>query len=213
MKQLLKAFVTMVCIASGAQAEPVTILALGDSLTAGYGLADPQDGFVPQLEGWLQAQGAEVVVLNAGVSGDTSAGGAGRVAWSLTDNVDAVIVALGGNDMLRGIDPTVLHTNLSAILDEITGRDLPALLVGTPATGNYGPHYRSAFDAVYPDLAQTYGVDLFPSFLQGLQDIGDQTRVVREFLQPDGLHPNAQGVGLIVAAMGPAVLELIPSRP
>jgi len=188
--------------------EPVTLLAFGDSLTQGYGLAQ-QDGFVPNLEAWLEAQGADVVVINGGVSGDTTAGGAARIAWSLTPAVDAVLVALGGNDLLRGIDPADTAANLDAILAEIDARGLPALLAGMEATGNYGAAYKDAFDAIYPALAERYGIGLFPQFLQGLIDAGDRQQVLRDYLQSDATHPNAAGVDLIVERIGPAVLDLV----
>lgn len=190
------------------RAETVTLLAFGDSLTQGYGLAQA-DGFVPQLEAWLEAKGADVVVTNGGVSGDTTAGGAARIAWSLTPEVDAVIVALGGNDLLRGIEPSQTKANLDAILTEIDARGLPALLVGMQAIGNYGESYRAEFDALYPALAETYGVPLFGQFLQGLVDVGDRQTAVRDYMQPDATHPNAAGVALIVEAMGPSVLDLV----
>lgn len=184
------------------------MLAFGDSLTQGYGL--PQaDGFVPTLEAWLTDHGADVKVINGGVSGDTTEGGAGRIAWSLTPEVDAVLVALGGNDLLRGIEPAETKSNLDAILTEIGARGLPALLVGISGTGNYGGKYKDAFDALYPDLAAAHGVVLFPSFLAGLEALGDRQVVVRDYLQPDAVHPNAEGVKLVVEAMGPAVLKLV----
>ena len=189
-----------------AWAEPVTVLALGDSLTQGYGLPADQ-GFVPQLEAWLEGQGAEVALINAGVSGDTTAGGAARVDWSLTPEVDAMIVALGGNDLLRGIDPAVARANLTAILDAAQSRDLPVLLIGMQAPGNFGPDYKAAFDAIYPDLAQAYGTLYLDSFFAGLGE-GDPA-ALRRWFQPDGIHPNAEGVARIVEAVGPRVLDLI----
>jgi acyl-CoA thioesterase-1 len=210
MRGILKTAVALVLagvvLVAPARAEPVTVLALGDSLTHGYGLA-PEDGFVPRLEAWLTAEGAEVVLINAGVSGDTTAGGAARLGWSLTDEVDAVIVALGGNDILRGIPAEVAQANLASILDQLTARDLPVLLVGQRASANFGQAYQQEFDAIYPALAAQYGAALFPDFLKGLSDLPDRDQVVARFLQPDGLHPNAQGVTLVVAAMGPSVLE------
>lgn len=191
-----------------AGAEPVTLLAFGDSLTQGYGLP-AEDGFVPQLQAWLTGHGAEVVVVNGGVSGDTTAGGASRIAWALTPETDAVVVALGGNDLLRGLDPAETRANLDAILSEIGAKGLPALLVGIGATGNYGAGYAQAFDALYPELAAAHGVALFPSFFAGLEAAGDRQTVLRAYFQPDATHPNAAGVGLIVAAMGPAVLDLL----
>jgi acyl-CoA thioesterase I len=189
-------------------AAQVTVAALGDSLTQGYGLP-AEEGFVAQLEDWLHANGAtDVTVLNAGVSGDTSAGGLARVAWTLTDDVDAVIVALGGNDLLRGLDPGETRSNLDAILREITGRGLPVLLAGLPAPGNYGPEYQAEFEAIFPDLAREYGAILVPSFLAGLGE-GRDLSAARALLQEDGVHPNAEGVRANVAALGPAVLELV----
>lgn len=194
--------------AGGAAAEEVTIAALGDSLTQGYGLP-PEDGFVPQLERWLRAQGAEVRVLNAGVSGDTTAGGLSRVGWTLTPDVDAMIVALGGNDLLRGIDPAASRANLEGILGAAKAARVEVLLVGLSAPGNYGPDYKAAFDAIYPELAAEYGTLHFESFLKGLTDLADHGTAMRELMQEDGIHPSAAGVARIVEAMGPAVLDLI----
>lgn len=188
--------------------EPITLLAFGDSLTQGYGLPQ-EDGFVPNLEAWLRSEGADVRVINGGVSGDTTAGGAARIAWSLTPEVDAVIVALGGNDLLRGIEPAETKANLDVILAEITGRGLPALLVGMQATGNFGAAYKAEFDALYPALAEKYGLALYPQFMLALVQLGDRQRVVRDYLQPDATHPNARGVARIVDAMGPSVLQVL----
>ncbi len=190
-----------------ATAEPVVIAALGDSLTQGYGLVE-QDGFVPQLERWLQANGAEVRLINAGVSGDTTAGGAARVEWTLTPDVDAMIVALGGNDLLRGLDPDLSRANLTAILSAAETSDVDVLLIGMQAPGNYGPDYKQAFDTIYPDLAEQFDVLYAESFFDGLASGGDPN-VVSQYMQPDGIHPNAQGVAQIVEALGPSVLELV----
>ncbi len=198
--------VVLVLIASPAWAEPVTVLALGDSLTQGFGLP-AEDGFVPQLQGWLDAQGDQVTLVNGGVSGDTTAGGAARVDWSLTPEVDAMIVALGGNDMLRGIAPEVARENLTAILDVAKARDLPVLLVGLPAPGNYGVEYKTAFDAIYPELAEQYDVLYLQSFFAGMGE--GQPSELQQFFQADGIHPNAEGVAQIVDGMGPIVQELI----
>lgn len=189
-----------------ATAEPVTIAALGDSLTQGYGLAQP-DGFVPQLEAWLIAQGAEVAMINAGVSGDTTTGGAARVGWTLTPDVDAMIVALGGNDLLRGIPPEVARANLNTILNTAKQANVTVLLVGLDAPGNYGPDYKSAFDAIYPDLAHEYGALYADNFLGALLDTDG--RIMVRLLQADGIHPTAEGVRLIVEDLGPDVLGLV----
>ncbi|MEO1239024.1 MAG: arylesterase [Pseudomonadota bacterium] len=183
---------------------------MGDSLTQGYGLV-PDDGFVPQLQRWLTDQGAEVAVRNAGVSGDTTAGGLARVEWSLDDDVDAMILALGANDVLRGIAPEVARANLAGILDVAQARDLPVLLVGVVAPSNYGAEYKTAFDTIYPDLAQAYGALYYEDFLDGVTSLPDRAAALTQYVQPDGLHPNADGVALIIEAMGPSVMKLVDS--
>jgi len=191
-----------------ALADPVRIAALGDSLTQGYGLAT-EDGLVPQLQAWLDARGHEVVVINAGVSGDTTAGGLSRLDWTLADNPDAMIVALGGNDLLRGIDPAVSRANLSAILTRLQADGVPALLVGLPAPGNYGPDFTAAFEAMYPDLAAEFDAGLLPDMLGPISEKHLTGQAFMDLMQADGIHPNAAGVALIVEAMGPAVEALI----
>ena len=189
-------------------AEPVTVVALGDSLTHGYGL-QVEKGFVPQLQAYLTAEGRDVVVVNAGVSGDTTAGGRARLDWSLTPEVDALIVELGGNDLLRGIDPAVSRANLEAILQAAQARGLPVLLIGLRASGNYGPEYKAAFDAMYPELASRYGAQLIENFFQPLGAGGGEPGVSGQWMQSDGIHPNAAGVARVVAAFGPDVLALL----
>lgn len=194
------------CTIPAARAEQITIAALGDSLTQGYGLA-PEDGLVPQLEGWLRAQGADVRVINAGVSGDTTAGGRARIDWTLSDGVDALIVTLGGNDTLRAVPPAETRANLDAILTR--AGDLPTLLVGVRAPSNYGPDYKAEFDAIYPALAAKHDVPLFADIMGPIRDHTDQATALRTLMQADGLHPNTQGVTLIVNDLGPRVLDLI----
>lgn len=202
------AFCLVLVASTAASAEQITIAALGDSLTQGYGLPE-DDGFVPQLEAWLNANGAqEVRVINAGVSGDTTAGGLSRISWTLSDDVDGVIVALGGNDLLRGIEPASSRANLDGILQEITARGLPVLLAGLPAPANYGPEFKAEFDAIFPELAETHGAMLYPSFLAGL-GAGQDMAAAQALMQPDGIHPNAEGVAAIVADIGPVVLDLV----
>lgn len=198
----------LILTSGAAHSETLTIAALGDSLTQGYGLPEA-DGFVPQLQGWLAENGADVTLINAGVSGDTTAGGLSRVAWTLTPDVDAMIVALGGNDFLRGIDPAASRANLRGILEAAQAQGVPVLLVGLEATMNYGSEYKTAFDSMYPDLATEFGAILYPSFFQGIMAAGGDARTA--FFQEDGIHPNAAGVKLDVASVGPAVLELIKS--
>jgi acyl-CoA thioesterase-1 len=188
----------------------VTIVALGDSLTQGYGL--PQaEGLVPQLQDWLRAQGLDATVINAGVSGDTTAGGLARVDWTLTPEVDAMIVALGGNDFLRGIDPRVSRENLRGILSAAAAKGVKVLLVGLQASGNYGPEYKAAFDAMYPELAAEFAIPLLPSIFAGIEEAagGDLAAARAAFMQADGIHPNAEGVARIVSVLGPAVMDLV----
>ncbi|PJE29232.1 arylesterase [Pseudooceanicola antarcticus] len=199
----------LLVLPAGVRAE-VRLLAFGDSLVQGYGL--PQgEGFVPQLEARLRDGGHEVSVINAGVSGDTSAGGLSRIGWSLAEDVDAVIVVLGGNDLLRGLDPGDTRENIGGILEEIRARGLPVLLAGMQAPGNYGAAYKEAFDGLYPALAEANGARLFPSFMAPL--MGDpeapDLAAARALLQPDGVHPNAEGVARIVEAMLPQVEAML----
>ena len=191
-----------------AAAEPVTIAALGDSLTQGYGLPQ-EDGFVPQLQRWLQDQGADAALINAGVSGDTTAGGAARVDWTLTPDVDAMIVTLGGNDLLRGLDPAMSRANIETILQAAGTAEVPVLLIGIPAPGNYGADYKAEFDRIYPELSAQYDTLYLPSFFTGFGADAGNPEAVRGFMQADGIHPNPDGVAVIVAGIGPQVLALI----
>ena len=198
-------------LAGAAAAGPVTVVALGDSLTAGYGLA-PEEGLVPQLQGWLAAAGADVVVQNAGVSGDTTAGGLARIDWALGPEAQALIVTLGGNDMMRGLAVAEVRANLEAILTAADARGLPVLLVAMKAPPNFGPAYKAEFDAIYPELAAAHGTLLMPDFFQGFADAGGVMTDPASYagwMQADGIHPNAEGVKLVVAALGPYVLELL----
>lgn len=199
------AAVLMMIAAFGAQANdnappPKVILALGDSLTAGYGL-DQRDAFPVQLEKALNAQGLNVQVINGGVSGDTSAGGRSRLNWLLASPVDAVIVELGANDGLRGLDPAQTRENLDWILATLKDRQIPVLLSGMLAPPNLGEDYGGAFNTIYPDLAQKHGVMLDPFFLEGVA--ADPT-----LNQKDGIHPNAKGVEIIVKRLSVKVIEL-----
>jgi acyl-CoA thioesterase I len=182
-------------------ASPVKIVALGDSLTAGYGLPD-KDGFVRQLQAALTARGIAAEVNNAGVSGDTAADGLARLDWSVPEGTDAVIVELGANDMLRGLNAAVTHNKVDAILQRLTQRHIAILLCGMRAAPNLGPDYGHAFESIYPELAAKYGTLLYPFFLDGVA--GN-----RNLNQGDGLHPNAAGVGVIVERILPKVEELV----
>ncbi len=203
---LSKALVVVFATSTGAHAETKSILALGDSLTQGYGL-EQGTGFVPQLEAWLNAHGADVRLINSGVSGDTTAGGAARIGWALSEDVDGMIVTLGANDMLRGVDPESSKTNLASILDTAQAKDINVLLIGMQAAGNFGPDYKENFDAMYPDLSRDYGTLYMESFFEGLGSVDPAE--VQGLMQADGIHPNVQGVALIVARVGPHVLELV----
>ena len=206
-----KAIIGIVLAFAGpACADEVVIAALGDSLTQGYGLPTEQ-GFVAQLQEWLGAQGADARLINAGVSGDTTAGGLARVGWTLTPEVDAMIVALGGNDLLRGLDPAQARGNLDGIMQAAEEAGVEVLLVGMQAPGNYGPAYKADFDAIYPDLARTYGSLYLDSFFAGLQEGGElpDPATLQPYFQPDRIHPNAEGVARIVKGIGPLVLDLI----
>ncbi|MGF1456622.1 MAG: arylesterase [Alphaproteobacteria bacterium] len=179
----------------------IRILGLGDSLMAGYGLP-PGEGFVEQLEAALAARGHDVAVINAGVSGDTTAGGRARLAWSLADPVTHAIVELGANDALRGLEPAETEANLRAILTTLKAEGIPVLLCGMLAPRNLGPDYAAEFDALYPRLAAEFGVVFYPFFLEG---------VAREAAlnQPDGIHPNRAGVERIVDRILPFVEQVI----
>ena len=182
------------------RAEEFRILMLGDSLTAGYGLAS-RDGLPAKLEAALRERGLEVRVIDAGVSGDTTAGGLARLDWALTDRPHAVVVALGANDALRAIDPTVPRSNLDRLLAALSERGLPVLLAGMLAPRNLGAEYGARFDAIYPELAELHGVLLYPFLLDGVA-------TVPALNQADGLHPNAAGVEVIVQRILPSVLCL-----
>jgi acyl-CoA thioesterase-1 len=179
---------------------PLQIVAFGDSLTAGYGL--PADAAFPaKLQQALAAKGIATEIANAGVSGDTTAGGLARLDWSIPDGTEAVILELGANDSLRGVDPKLARGALEAMLERLKARHVPVLLAGMLAPRNMGPEYGAAFDAIYPDLANKYGAILYPFFLDGVA-------ADPKLNQRDGLHPTAAGVDVIVAKMLPAVEQL-----
>ncbi len=185
---------------SAAAAERV-VIAFGDSLVAGYGLASA-DSLPVVLEQRLRAAGLEVSVRNAGVSGDTTAGGRARLDWSVPDKVDLVILALGGNDMLRGIEPAVARANLDAMLSRLKQRAIPVLLAGMRAPASLGADYVRAFDAIYPELAAVHGVPLYPFLLDGVA-------LKAELNLDDGLHPNPAGIRRIVDGLAPQVRQIL----
>ncbi len=184
-----------------ARADPLRIVALGDSLTAGYGLESP-DAFTGALEAALRARGHDVVIVNAGVSGDTASDGLARVDWSVGEDADAVIVELGANDALRGVDPAITRDALDRLLARLEERGLPVLLAGMMAPPNLGADYAAEFNPIYPELAAAHGAILYPFFLDGVATDAALN-------QADGLHPNAAGVAVIVARIVPAVESLI----
>ncbi|MEZ5715052.1 MAG: arylesterase [Paracoccaceae bacterium] len=187
-----------------AAAEPVKLIAFGDSLTAGYGLAEG-DGLVPQLRAWMAARGEVVEFVQAGVSGDTTAGGRARLDWALEAGVQGVVLELGGNDVLRGLPPEEARANLAAMIETAQAKGLEVLLVGVPVAANYGPDYQAAFRAIWPDLAAEHDTLIYPDLLAALG--ADPAQAVR-YMQGDGLHPNAEGVRLIVEDFGPSVAAL-----
>jgi acyl-CoA thioesterase I len=193
--------VLLVLMSGTARAEPITLLALGDSLTAGYGL-DASAAFPSKLEAALRARGHDVVVLNAGVSGDTAAQGAARLEWALSEAVDGVIVELGANDALRGLDPKQAEAALQTLLDILANKNMPVLLAGMRAPPNLGEDYAVAFEGMYQRLAARPGVIFYPFFLDGVA--GNAT-----LNQPDGMHPTAAGVDIIVARILPAAEQLL----
>jgi acyl-CoA thioesterase-1 len=193
--------ITMLALHTPAYAAERRLMVLGDSLTAGYGLPSAQ-AFPVRLEAALRARGIAVTVLNAGVSGDTTAGGLARLDWSLADKPTHAIVELGANDMLRGLDPAQAKRNLDQILTRLRKDKLPVLIAGMLASRNLGADYQSRFDAMYPDLAKQHGVALYPFFLDGVA-------TDPALNQSDGIHPNARGVDIIVERILPAVLTLL----
>jgi len=201
-KTLLSIVLLAIMAAAGpAFAAPVKILALGSSLTQGYGLP-PGTEFPVQLQAALKKAGIDAVVINAGVSADTSAGGLARLDWSLADHPDAVILELGSNDMLRGIPPKVTEKNLRAILDKLKAAHVKVLLTGMFAQRNLGADYVQQFDAIYPRLAKDTNVLFYPFFLDGVA-------LTPALNQADGMHPNPAGVKVIVARILPYVKKLV----
>lgn len=188
--------------AQDARGEPLSIVALGDSLMAGYNL--PASAAFPNvLERRLEEEGYEnVTIVNAGVSGDTASGGLARLDWSVPDGTDGVILELGANDMLRGLDPQLTYAALDAIIERLQERDIPVLLAGMMAARNMGPDYVEAFDAIYPRLAEEHDLVLYPFFLEG-------ALANPELMLPDGIHPNQEGVEVMVENMLPAVVRFI----
>ena len=184
-------------VTAARETKPVKMVVLGDSLSAGFGLSAPA-AFPARLQKALQSKGIAVDMINAGVSGDTSSGGRDRLDWSVPEGTEAVIVELGANDALRGVDPKVTRSALTDILTRLKARKIAVLLCGMYAPPNYGADYAARFNAIYPDIAREFGVPLYPFFLEG---VATEARLN----QPDGLHPTAEGIDVIVKNILPTV--------
>jgi acyl-CoA thioesterase-1 len=183
--------------AGAVAAKPIKMVVLGDSLSAGYGLPAAA-AFPVRLQKALEAKGIKVDMINAGVSGDTSSGGRDRLDWSVPEGTEAVILELGANDALRGIDPAVTRAALTDILTRLKARKIAVLLCGMVAPPNYGADYAARFNAIYPELSKSFGVPLYPFFLDG---VAGETRLN----QADGMHPTAEGVDIVVKNILPTV--------
>lgn len=187
-------------------AEPIAILAFGDSLTAGYGLP-AGEGFTDQLQVWLEKElDQQVRVINGGVSGDTSSGGRSRLDWALSPiksgKPDLVILELGANDALRGVAPEITRVNMDAMLKTLTERNIPTLVAGMLASPSLGPEYEASFNGIFPELSAQYDVPLYPFFLDGVATI-------TELNQSDGMHPTKEGVAIIIEKIGPYIKQAL----
>jgi acyl-CoA thioesterase-1 len=206
-------FAGELAIAPGARAQtpesrgvkPIKMVVLGDSLSAGFGLPGPA-AFPARLQKALKSNGIDVDMINAGVSGDTSSGGRDRLDWSVPEGTEAVIVELGANDALRGIDPKITREALSEIVTQLKARKIAVLLCGMLAPPNYGSDFAARFNTIYPDLSKSFGVSLYPFFLEGVA-------ADAKLNQPDGLHPTAEGVDVIVKNILPTVQALLGALP
>lgn len=207
-KRLLVALVAPVLVHIGvsasASAEPIQIVAFGDSLMAGYQL-DAGQSFPEKLEVALREKGHDVVIANASVSGDTTSGGLSRLDWSVPDDTDLVILELGANDMLRGIAPELTEKNLVAMIERLRERDIGVMLAGMLAAPNLGQDYADRFNAIYPKLAEAYGLPVYPFFLDGVA-------AQAALLLDDGMHPNPDGVDVIVQRFLPAIEPVLAER-
>jgi acyl-CoA thioesterase-1 len=204
-RRVFGVFAVLVALGSAAGAAPVKILALGTSLTQGYGVP-PGFDFTVVLQAELKAAGVDAKVINAGVSGDTSAGGLSRIDWSLADHPDAAIIELGSNDALRGQSPAQTESNIAAVLTKLKAAHVPVLLTGMKAPRNLGPEYAAQFDPIYPRLAKKFGVLFYPFILDGVV-------VDPKLNQADGIHPNRRGVRVVVARILPFVKQLVAQIP
>jgi acyl-CoA thioesterase-1 len=188
-------------VSGAANAAPKKILVLGDSIAAGYGLA-AEESFPARLEAALRARGVDAEIVNSGISGDTTAGGRKRLDWALASKPGYVIVELGGNDGLRGLDPKETRANLDVIIAELKAKGVKVMLAGMYAPPNLGTRYEAEFNAIFPELAAKHGIAFYPFILEGVA-------MRKELNQPDGIHPNARGVDVIVERLLPAVMKFI----
>jgi len=194
----------LMLISISAIAKTPEVIAFGDSLTAGYGLP-ASEAFPARLQARLKDDGVGVKVVNAGVSGDTTTDGLARLDWALADKPDYVILALGANDALRGIDPKIVRANLDKMIDKITASGAKILLLGMLAPANWGAQYEHEFDQIYPDLAKAHNVPLYPFFLDGVA-------MNPALNQADGMHPNERGVAVLVDRIAPLVAKLVGGK-
>jgi acyl-CoA thioesterase-1 len=203
----LAAALAALCLFFGqtAAAAPARVLMLGDSLTAGYGLP-AADSLPSQLESLLKNQGLDVLILNGGVSGDTTAGGLARLDWALADNPAYALLALGANDALRGLSPDKAYENLDVIITRLKAKKVKVMILGMLAPLNLGRDYRESFDAIFPKLAAKHNVPLYPFLLDGVA-------LEPKLNQRDGIHPNADGVKIIVGRLAPLVKQFLETPP
>jgi acyl-CoA thioesterase-1 len=204
LRALAAAGLIIVGLAAAGAAEPYKIVGVGDSLMAGYGL-DAGQGFPERLEQALRARGHDVVILNAGVTGDTTSGGRARLDWSVPDDADLVILELGANDMLRGVAPEITERNLDAMITGLRERRMAVLLVGMRAAPNLGADYQADFDAIFPRLARKHDIPLYGFFLDGVA-------ADARYLLEDGMHPNAAGIDRMVERFAPPLEAVIAAE-
>lgn len=195
------ALLSMMAVALQARSDSLPLVGFGDSLMAGYGL-NPGEGFPERLQAALKSKGHDVVIANAGVSGDTTSGGLARLDWSVPEGTRVVILELGANDMLRGVSPAIVEKNLDAMIARLKQRGIVVLLAGMRAAPNLGAEYQAAFDSIYPRLAERYGLELYPFFLDGVA--GNPS-----LIQEDGLHPTAEGIDRMVARFMPTIEKVL----
>ena len=200
-RSLLATFALLATLVAATAQERPSIVVLGDSLVAGYQLG-PGDSFPEKLQAVMKERGVDVAITGAGVSGDTTSGGLARLDWSVPEGTDGVLLELGANDMLRGLPPETTRKNLATMIERLQARGTEVMLIGMKAAPNMGPDFQAEFDAIYPALAEEYGLLLDPFFLDGVTAVPDH-------LLDDGMHPNAVGVGVMASRIAPLVEEFV----